>query len=432
MAAFTPTPEAASGARRIILRLIWPMILLIVLSSLDRVNVSFAQLRMNDALHMSADAYGTGVSLFFVTYLIFQAPCLWLLERIGARIWITVSVVGWGVVAASMAAVHTPGQFYGLRLLLGVFEAGFAPGIAFCCNQWLPRRYLAGAVARTTLAIPASVIIGGPLSTTLMSIANPLGMEGWRFMFLTEGAFTVLMGLLAWLWVIDKPGEAAFLTPGEREAIQRELAVERAAIDAQPRALPIRALLGSLRLWGVAFLWFASLVGSYGMIYWLPAIVKSLSGATDIQVGFLNAIPFIGLGAGMLAGGALADHTGERYLTCAIPSIISGVVMAGAALWGGADWTSLGLLTLAAFFYGMTQGCFWGLPTSFLTGGAVATGIAIVNTIGSSGGLVGPKMFGLMREQTHGFQAPVLAMAALLAAGGIVGVLIKPKDSPVG
>lgn len=424
--------DAQNAARKIIWRLIWPMILLIILSSLDRVNISFAQLKMNDALGLSPSAYATGVSLFFVTYLIFQAPCLWVLERIGPRRWIAGCVIGWGIVATLMTWVQTPGQFYGLRLALGVFESGFAPGVAYCCSRWLPRRYLTGAISQTTLAIPISVIIGAPLSTTLMTIANPLGMEGWRFMFLAEGGFTVLAGLAAAFWFINRPDDARWLTPAEQAAINTELAEERAAIDARPGALPVRALLGSIRVWASAFVWFSTLVGAYGMIYWLPAIVKSLSGATDIQVGFLSAIPFVGLGAGMLTGGFVSDKTGQRYLTAGVPAIVAGGFMAAAALAGGHDVIDMALLTLSAFFFGVTQGCFWGVPTSFLTGGAVATGIAVINTLGSTGGLVGPKVFGWMRESSGGFTAPVLAMAALLVAGGLAVLAIRPKGSATG
>jgi ACS family tartrate transporter-like MFS transporter len=421
--------EADTGARKIIARMVLPLVFLIFLSSLDRVNVSFAQLRMGEALDLSPSAYGLGVSLFFIGYLLFQAPSLWLLDRVGARLWIAATVFCWGLIATAMTFVETKTHFYILRVLLGFAEAGFAPGIALTCSRWLPRRHLTATISKTTLAIPISVIVGGPLSTWLMSISNPLGMDGWRWMFLAEGLPTVILGVLALFWFIDTPAGAKWLTPDERAVLEAEIAAERAAIDAKGNAVPVGALLRSVRVWAAAFCWFATLVGAYGVIYWLPLVVKELSGASDIQVGFLSALPWIGVGLGMLIGGALSDRAGERYFHVALPAIFAGAGMAAAA-YAGHSWAALALLTLAGFGYGASQGAFWGLPTGFLTGAAASTGVAFINTIGSSGGLVGPQVFGWLREETGGFTIPVLAMAALLVAGGLAVLAIRPRAAP--
>lgn len=417
-----PAPSAAVG--KIVARLIAPMVFLVFLSSLDRVNVSFAALKMNADLGMSNSAYATGVSLFFIGYLIFQAPSLWLLQRYGARRWIGWTVLIWGLIATAMAFVQSKEQFYGLRVLLGFAEAGFGPGSAWCCTRWVPRRYLTGAISKTTLAIPISVIVGGPLSTWLMGLDYPGGFAGWRMMFLLEGLPTVILGLAAFWWFIDKPSEARWLSAGEKAWLEGEIGRDRGAIEASREAVRPGALLTSARVWGAAFCWFGTLVGAYGVIYWLPLVVKELSGATDLAVGFLSAIPWIGVGAGMLIGGAISDRKGERHLSVALPVIGSGIAMAAAA-FAGADVAGLALLTLAGFGFGAAQGAFWGLPTSFLTGAALTTGVALINTIGSTGGLVGPKVFGWLREQSGGFTAPVLAMAGLLIAGGLVVLAMR-------
>lgn len=415
------------AVRQVLLRMITPMIFLLFLSSLDRVNVSFAALRMNADIGLSDAAYATGVSIFFIGYLVFQGPSLWLLDKIGARMWIGICVVGWGIVATAMAFIENAAQFYTLRVILGIFEAGFGPGSAYCCTRWVPRRYLTGAISKTTLAIPISVIIGGPLSTSLMTWGDTAHFEGWRAMFFIEGAVTVLMGVLAFWWFIDRPGQAKWLSQEEKDWLESEIAADRVAVEGKKEAVPLKSLLFSVRVWGAAFCWFSTLVGAYGMIYWLPLVVKELSGVSDLSVGFLTAIPWIGVGAGMLTGGAISDKRGERYFSVAVPAFLAGLAMAGAAFSGGGA-LALGMLTVAGFCFGAAQGAFWGVPTGFLTGGALTAGVALINTIGSTGGLVGPKAFGWIREETGGFTGPVLAMAALLMLGAVTVVLIKPKE----
>jgi MFS family permease len=418
------------AVRQVLLRMITPMIFLLFLSSLDRVNVSFAALRMNADIGLSAAAYATGVSIFFVGYLLFQAPSLWLLDRIGARLWIGICVVGWGLVATAMAFIQDATQFYVLRVLLGIFEAGFGPGSAYCCTRWVPRRYLTGAISKTTLAIPISVIIGGPLSTSLMTWGAASQFDGWRVMFFIEGAVTVLMGLFAFWWFIDRPGQAKWLSQDEKDWLEGEIAADRAAVEKRKDAVPLKRLISSPRVWGAAFTWFSTLVGAYGMIYWLPLVVKELSGVSDLSVGFLTAIPWIGVGAGMLTGGAISDRRDERYWSVAVPAFLAGLAMAAAAFSGG-GLLALMTLTLAGFCFGAAQGAFWGVPTGFLTGGALTAGVALINTIGSTGGLVGPKAFGWIREATGGFTAPVLAMAALLILGAVTVIAIRPKAEPI-
>jgi len=334
--------------------------------------------------------------------------------------------VGWGLVATAMAFIQDQTQFYVLRVLLGIFEAGFGPGSAYCCTRWVPRRFLTGAISKTTLAIPISVIIGGPLSTSLMTWGAHSQFDGWRVMFFIEGAVTVLFGLLAFWWFIDRPGQARWLTGEEKAWLEGEIAKDRAAVEAKKEAVPLSRLLASPRVWGAAFTWFSTLVGAYGLIYWLPLVVKELSGVSDLSVGFLAAIPWIGVGAGMLTGGSISDRRGERYFSVAVPAFLSGLAMAGAAFAGG-GFLGLALLTLAGFLFGAAQGAFWGVPTGFLTGGALTAGVALINTIGSTGGLVGPKAFGWIREQTGGVTVPVLAMAGLLVLGAVTVLLIRPR-----
>src|SRR5215831_10765882 len=218
---------AVAANRKFRWRVLAPIVILIVLSSLDRVNISFAALQMNSAIGLDAQMYGLAVGLFFVGYLLFQFPSTALLTRIGARRWITLCVCCWGAVALSMAFVRTPIELYVLRFLLGAIESGFAPGVVYYTSNWMPARYRANTIAVTMLAVPISVIIGGPLSGWLMSVANPLGLPGWQWMLFIEGAATIALGLCAYFIFVDRPGDARWLTRVEQEWIASELSREQ-------------------------------------------------------------------------------------------------------------------------------------------------------------------------------------------------------------
>ncbi|MBB6093809.1 MFS family permease [Povalibacter uvarum] len=420
--------ETAAGVRddqiirKIRVRLVVPLLVLLFLSTIDRANVSFAALQMNEALGLTPETYGFGVSLFFVGYILIQLPSLWLLQRIGMRRWLfTISLV-WGLAATAMAFVHSKEMFYALRVVLGIAEGGYAPGLMFYLASWIPKRYRAGAISNVMLAVPISVVVGGPLSGWLMSIDNPLDMAGWRWMFLIEGMPTVVLGI-AVLWLFtDRPRDAQWLTADERNWIETEISKEQMP-QQQQHACGWR-LIGSGQLWAATACWFALMAGAQGLLYWLPQAIRHLSsGSSDLEVGVLSALPWVAIGAGMLVNAWHSDRKQERYLHVALAALASGVLLALTPLPDGV--AALSLLILAGFFLGGAQSTFWTIPPTFLNPMTLAAGMGIINMCGNIAGLVVPVAVGWVRARTGSFDLPVYAIAAVLVLGACAVLLLR-------
>jgi ACS family tartrate transporter-like MFS transporter len=419
---------AETVRNKLALRLIAPLTFLTFLNSLDRVNVSFAALQMNPQLGLTPERYGFGVGLFFVGYLIFQFPHTALLRRIGARRWIFATVAFWGSIATAMAFIQTPAQFFALRVLLGVAEAGFAPGIVYIMSQWMPRRFRASAIAGSMLAIPISIVFGGPLSGWLMSAIAPGGWPGWRFMFAAEGGITLLIASFTPFWFVDEVSQSRWLTPSEQAWLTAEREADRATpVRDAPTSLGEVARSG--RVWAAAGVWFSLMSGAYGIIYWLPQVIKAISGRSDLQVSVLSALPWVGLGAGMLINSWHSDRTQERYWHIALPALLAalGLVLGSKVSPSG---LALSCLCVGAFGLGSAQGAFWALPTGFLPPAVAASGITLINLLGSSGGLIAPPAIGWIRAQTGSFVGPVYALAGLLVLGAALLWLLRRSEQP--
>ncbi len=417
---------------KLLLRLIAPLTFLTFLNSLDRVNVSFAALKMNGELGLDPKAYGFGVGLFFVGYLAFQFPHTALLRRFGARRWIFVTVASWGLIAMSMAFMQNALHFYVLRVLLGIAEAGFAPGIVFVMSQWMPRRFRASAIAGSMLAIPISIVFGGPLTGYLMTFDLHPSVPGWRFMFLVEGGITLLVALGTPLYFADDPGRARWLTAAEHDWLARELEGDRAQNDLEVGSADGTSfldILKSSRVWAAAGVWFSLMAGAYGIIYWLPQVIKQISGRSDLEVSFLSALPWVALGAGMTINAWHSDRTQERYLHIGLPSLLAA---GGLVIGANVQPPALALLFLCAgsFGLGSAQGAFWALPTSFLPRAAAGSGITLINVLGSSGGLVAPPAIGWLRAYAGSFGASVYGLAGLLVIGAALLIVIRRAESP--
>jgi ACS family tartrate transporter-like MFS transporter len=418
--------------RKLALHLIAPLTLLTLLNSLDRVNVSFAALQMNAQLGLTPERYGFGVGLFFFGYLLFQFPHTFLLRRFGARRWIFGAVVLWGGVAFAMGFMRNAAHFYALRVLLGVAESGFAPGIVFMMSQWVPKRLRASAIAGTMLAVPISVILGGPLSGWLMTANLRLSLPGWRFMFLVEGSLTVVIGLFAPLMFVDEPRKAAWLSHQERTWLLAELEHDRARAFASAADAPAsHGLFGAraARVWAAAGVYFTLMAAAYGIMFWLPQVIKQVSGKGDFEASALSALPWVGLGAGLLANAWHSDRTQERYWHIGLPAILAACSFAFGTKAGG--WVPLLCLVIGGFGLGGAQGAFWALPTSFLEPPAAVRGITLISLIGNFAGLLTPSAIGWIRARTGSFGAPVDALAAVLAVGSLLLVPIRRLD-PLG
>lgn len=397
-------------------RVIYPLLFLTFLNALDRVNVSFAALQMNKALGFTPEVYGFGVGLFFITYLLFQMPSLWILKRVGARRWIAGSMIGWGLVASLMAFVNGAPMFYALRLALGVAEAGFAPGVIFYVSQFTAQRRRAGAVAATMLAIPASVILGAPLGGWLMTQVNPIDMPGWRWMFLVEGLPSIMLGLVALRFFSDGPADASWLSDEERAALARR---READLAGRPHGTTsIWPLLASVRVWAAIGVWFCTLAGAYGLIFWLPLVIKAMTSHGDFKTSLLAATPWLGVGAGMALNAWHSDRSQERFWHVGLGCLL-GAAGIGLAAATPNHALALALLILGGLGLGGAQGAFWAIPTRFLPPAALAVGIGLINMLGSLGGIVGSNLIGYLRAHSASYQTPVFVLAGFLACGAL-------------
>ena len=399
-------------------RVLAPIVLLIVLSSLDRVNISFAALQMNADLGIGPHAYGLAVGMFFVGYLLFQFPSTWVLTRLGARRWIAGCVGIWGAVAALMAFVRSVEELFALRFLLGCAEAGFAPGIVYYCSGWMPQRYRANSIAVTMLAIPASVIIGGPLCGWLMGVSNPLDMTGWRWMLLIEGLVTVAMAVVSYFIFVDRPGDAPWLSDAEKDWIARALAEEQKEVGG--RAKPsIKTALVDSRAWLAAGVWCTTLIGANGMMFWLPQVIKSMSSLGPLAVGVLAALPWVGVALGMVLNSWHSDRTQERYRHLGIALATGMLALLLASAIPPSPWSLL-LLFFGGVGLGGAQGVFWSIPTGFLHRSTAAAGITLINLVGNLGSLAGPYVIGIILQQSGSFSAPIWFVAAVMGAGTLL------------
>ena len=421
------TPGSAITAnqirQKITLRLVAPIMALTFLNSLDRVNVSFAALQMNADLGLDAQMYGFGIGLLFFSYLLFQFPHTYLLRRIGARRWIFAAVLSWGCIATAMTFMQNATQFYALRFLLGIAESGFAPGIIYYISQWMPRRFRAWAIAGSMLAIPISIIFGGPLSGWLMTMSNSFDISGWRWMFLVEGGLTILAAFAALRIFVDTPVEANWLDSGQKQWLLAELERDKSHTPAGNPEAGIGHLLRNVNVWASAGVWFSLMSGAYGIMYWLPQIIKQLSDAGDFKVSILSALPWIGLGAGMLINAWHSDKTQERYWHIGLPSLIAATgLILGISV--SSDWLALCCLVIGAIGLGSAQGAFWALPTSFLSGTHAGNGITLINMLGTSGGLITPPVIGWVRVTTGAFTTAVYLLAGLLMGAAALLMVI--------
>lgn len=414
----------AATIRKAKVRLLIPLLALLFLSTIDRANVSFAALQMNEALGLSPEAYGFGVSIFFVGYILIQWPSLWLLQRIGMRRWVFVCAGLWGLAATGLAFVHSANSFYALRLLLGIAEGGFAPGVMYYLAQWIPARHRAGAISLFMLAVPISTVVGGPLAGWLMSMNNPVDWEGWRWMFFIEGAPTLLLAVVALRALPDKPADARWLDPEEQRGIEAEIAREKQAAPVHKGGNnPLR----NSRLWIASICWFGLMAGAQGMLYWLPQIIRHMSaGATELQIGFLSALPWAAVALGMVINAWHSDRKQERHWHVGLAALAAAVLIGLAPLLGTGA-AALVVLLLAGFAMGAAQSTFWTLPPLFLNPAGLAAGFALINMCGNLAGLVIPTFVGWVRARTGSFDGPVFVIAALSAIAALSVWLLRPR-----
>jgi ACS family tartrate transporter-like MFS transporter len=404
-------------------RLIPFLFLLYLVSYLDRVNVGFAALQMNAALHFSPTVYGFGAGVFFVSYVLFEIPSNLLLDRIGVRVWIARIMITWGLVSAATMFVRSPSSFFALRFLLGAAEAGFFPGIILYLTRWFPAGERARAVAWFMTATALAGVIGGPISGVLLEFDGIGGLAGWQWLFLLEGSPAVVLGVAVLFWLPERPADARWLTRDEQREIEAAVQAEHDAISASAHQA-LGPALASGRVWLLALIYFTIVISFYGISLWLPQIVQSFAHVGNLEIGLLSAIPYIAAAIGMVVVAARSDRTGERGLYVALSAIAGAIgFFAAASLHGGA--ASLAALSLAAFGVWSTVGPFWTFPPKFLVGPAAAGGIALINSVGNIGGFVGPYLLGYVRGHTGSFAAGLRVLACFLILTAVLALTVR-------
>jgi len=407
--------------RRLTWRLVPFLFLLYIVAYLDRSNVAFAALQMQQQLAFTDAVYGLGAGMFFAGYFCFQVPSNLVLQRVGARRWIASLMMVWGVISAAMVFVGGPRSFYTFRFLLGAAEAGFFPGVIFYLKNWFPVRARARTVARFMTAAPLSGVVGGPVSGALLGLHLTAGLAGWQWMFLLEGIPAVLLGAVALVYLVDRPEEAAWLSGEEREWLLATLLLER---EAGSVATGTFSALKMGPIWMLALVYFGLNTVSYGVSLWLPKLIKSLSGVTNLALGLLSAIPYVAAALAMVVVGLHSDRSGERRWHTAVPAF-AGALALSAAAYSTSVGPAIVLISVAVLGVFSMMGPFWAMPTSFLSGTAAAAGIAVINSIGNLGGFVGPYVIGLVRTSTGQFKGGLLLVSAGLAVSGMVVLIVR-------
>jgi ACS family tartrate transporter-like MFS transporter len=385
---------------------------------LDRANISFAALQMNRDLHFSATVYGFGAGLFFISYAACEVPSNLLLYRVGARRWFARILLTWGLLAMGMMLVKTPLQFYVMRFLLGMAEAGFFPGVVFYLSQWFPPHMRARAISRFYVSLPVSSVVMGMVAGALLDLQGKAGLAGWQWLFLIEGLPAVLLSLVFFFFLPDSPAEARWLTAEERAWILHHVK----PIDGHTVKVG-RALLDP-RVWQISVLFLCGLTCSYAYTLTAPAILQAITGLDNRNVGYLAAaMNLLGV-AGMTLNAIHSDRTRERYFHIGIPFLI----MAGCFLIGGLTvrpWLVVPALALALGSYHALQGPEMALATSFLHGRSAAAGIAAMNTIGMLGGFIGPYGMGLVKDFSGSYQPGLLMLVLPCLVAATMAVMMR-------
>jgi ACS family tartrate transporter-like MFS transporter len=386
------------------------------LAYMDRINISFASLRMNSDLHFSATVYGLGAGLFFIGYACCEVPSNLLLLRFGPKRWLARIMLTWGILAAAMMFVRTPVEFYGLRLLLGMAEAGFFPGVLYYLTLWFPAAMRARAVSRFYTALPLSSFVMGSLAGWLLGLQGKLGLAGWQWLFLVEGLPAALFSFVILRLLPDGPELASWLTPDEKSWLRRQLDADSAHAHLGHQAGILQALL-SPKVWLIGLFFFSALTCSYAYGFSAPAILQGVTGWNVSQVGYLVACFGVAGAAGMIFGGVDSDRTGDRALHCIVPCC---VMAAGylVASFARPSWLVVIALGISFVAFNSLQGPALAVPTQFLAGRAAAAGIAAMNTITMFSGFVGPYWMGVMKDRTGAYWLGLrgLMVPSLLAA----------------
>jgi MFS transporter, ACS family, tartrate transporter len=426
----TDTTELARETiSRVVRRLIPFVFICYVVAYIDRVNIGFASTDLQEDLKLGDFAYGLGGGLFFLGYCLFEIPSNLILERVGARWWIARIMIVWGVVSMATMFIVGPTSFYVLRILLGIAEAGFFPGVVLYLTYWIPAAERARTNALFMTAAPVSAIIGAPVSEALLALDGRLGLQGWQWLFLVEGFPAVVLGVVAWWYLTDRPEQAQWLRPDQREWLGAVMARERAERAARQHVSDLQSLMSGKVLL-LCLVYFMNTLVTYGIFLWLPRILRDVSGYRGAALSGITMIPFTAALIGMVLIGRHSDRSGERkrhVAACALTAA-TGIVLAVVFR----DSVPLIVLsfTLSQIGQRSVMSVFWAIPPIFL-GSAAAAGIALINALGNLGGFVGPWVMGSLKGSTGNYTAGLLVLATALVLEAILVMTLRlPEPQP--
>ncbi len=427
------TPAAAGAAateqqqavyRKVAWRLVPFLCICYLAAYLDRVNVGFAKLQMLNDLSFSNTVYGLGAGIFFLGYVIFEVPSNILMHKVGAKLWIARIMISWGLIGAMMAFVKTPTQFYILRFLLGVAEAGFIPGVLLYLTYWFPAAWRGRIIALFLAAIPISNIIGGPLSGWILSsMGETGGLRGWQWLFIIETVPSVLLGFVVLMYLDNRVDDARWLTEDEKKVIRKDIAFE-----AQQSAehTSVMDAMKSGRVWWLGIAYFCIASSIYVTSFWMPTLIKQLGINDPLQIGWLTTIPYVAAIIAMVTCNVSADRRHERRWHTAIPCFVTAIGLAVSATPGLAIVPAMFGLVLCGAGASTSQAAFWSLPSSFLTGAAAAAGIALVNSLGNIAGMASTSLVGWLTDLTGTPNSSLYLFSALAAVGGLMVLRLPP------
>jgi ACS family tartrate transporter-like MFS transporter len=405
--------------RRTIVKISWRLLPLIVagylVAYIDRTNIAFAALTMNQDLGLSAYVYGWGAGIFFIGYAMFEVPSNVILARVGARVWIARIMITWGIVSGLMALVAGPASFLTLRFLLGVAEAGFFPGIIYYLSTWFPAAWRGRVISALFLAQPVSNALASILSGVILEMDGTLGLKGWQWVFIIESLPALMLAVIVFRSMTDSPAQAGWLSADERAWLESELQAESRQVEAGGRMSLLQSLTDR-RVLILSAIYFAMMTATYGITFFLPQIIKGF-GLSNLMTGFVSAVPYTIGAFGLLLWGYSSDRRRERHGHLAAAMIVAAAGLACAGIFGTSWWALAAMAVTAVGLYG-SRPSFWPIPSMFLTGVSAAAGIALINSVGALGGYVGPFIVGWIKDSTNSFQNGLyfLAGCALLAA----------------
>ena len=398
------------------------------LSYLDRTNVSVAALTMNKALGISATAFGLGAGLFFVGYVIVEVPSNVIMHKVGARRWIARIMISWGVVAAGQALVQGETSFYLARILLGVMEAGFFPGAILYLTLWFPAAQRARVVGLFMLAVPLSTALGAPVGGLLLKLDGVAGLAGWQWLFIVEGVPTVIIGFMVMAWLTDRPEQASWLTPQQRNWLTTTLEAEARQTSSR-YFFTTRQTLVNPRVLALSLVYFALVFGLYGLGFWIPTIIKKSLAIQDyFLVTLLSAAPYAVGVIAIIFWGRFVDRWGRPALLTFIPMLVGGLALALTAFGTSMPWLGYGGLFVCVAGIMASFPGFWSLPSVFLAGAAAAVGIAVINAIGNLSGFAGPYWVGWMTDLFGDAKWGLVSIGVVMVIGSIA--VLRLGDAP--